>query len=560
MKKRCLPFALMGLSCVLSSCAFFPFYSSNYEDSAEFSSRSFRLINKNEVYPLTAKTMTLYFKDGGELPYVDVRNFLNSLEGLYQTRYFGFQTPTPRRLTVSWRDSSNTYSLTVDDQKDAIEVSSLTFFDLLHSTSGTDYSFDLKSVGYSESGGEGTVFSLGSYGIDIYRKKDLVLLPLCVANTIFCSSHYLNLYYNGSAVYSSYFNFAMDEECQKEAFLSNQNWGKAIPEDVAKMNKANFLFILDRYYGLWSSLPATPEFSSAQELLSSTNEADVFSAMDSILMDQIDEMHTSFDSLSFYAPTSPGRSLTFGKNRAAFLQESKELEASYKQAYPENEPVRYAGDTAILVSPYPIQTGSLSELKDKNGNLLPDAYQKDSFYYMKEMISRIDSHGGIKNILIDLSRNGGGNLGALFRILGLMSDEDVTYASKNRLDNKTTVSRMKVDADEDGDYSDKDAVSSYNWGLLTSKLTFSAANYWACYVKDHGIGKIFGEQSGGGACSIVGFVNADGSSFHLSGPSAMMTMTGKNDFHSVAQGAVPDKEVDPSSFYGNDAMLDELFD
>ncbi len=504
--------------------------------------------------------MTLYFKDGGELPYVDVKDFLSSLEGFYQTRYFAFQTPSPRRLAVSWRDRSNTYSLTVDDQKDSIEVSSLTFFDLLHSTSGTDYSFNLKSVGYSESGEEGTVFSLGSYGIEIYRKKDLVLLPLCVANTIFCSSHYLNLYFNGSAVYSSYFNFAMDEECQKEAFLTNQNWGKAIPEDVAAMNKANFLFILDRYYGLWDSLPTTPEFLSAKESLSSTDEAEVFRAMDSILMDQIDEMHTSFDSLSFYAPTSGGRSLTFGKNRTAFLQESKELEASYKQAYPDNEPIRYCDDTAILVSPYPIETGSSSELKDDKGNLLPDAYQKDSFYYMKEMLSRIRAHGGVKNVLIDLSRNGGGNLGALFRILGLMSDDDVTYASRNRLDGTTAVSRMKVDADEDGDYDDADALASYHWGLLTSKLTFSAANYWACYVKDHGIGKIFGEQSGGGACSIVGFVNADGSSFHISGPNAMMTFMGKNDFRSVAKGAVPDKEMDPGSFYGNDEMLDRLFD
>ena len=192
--------------------------------------------------------------------------------------------------------------------------------------------------------------------------------------------------------------------------------------------------------------------------------------------------------------------------------------------------------------------------------MLPDAYQKDSFYYMKEMLSRIRAHGGVKNVLIDLSRNGGGNLGALFRILGLMSDDDVTYASRNRLDGTTAVSRMKVDADEDGDYDDADALSSYHWGLLTSKLTFSAANYWACYVKDHGIGKIFGVQSGGGACSIVGFVNADGSSFHISGPNAMMTFMGKNDFRSVAKGAVPDKEMDPGSFYGNDEMLDRLFD
>lgn len=514
---------------------------------------------------MKSKSIDLYFKDGGSLAYVELSSFLKSLEGLYQTSYFSFQTMGERELDIIWRTREATYQMKVDDEANSIWVSSMDFFQLIYSTSGTNYNFALKVTDAISSPGNPVTFNLGSYGIDVYRKKDSVLLPFCVANTLFCSSHYTNLYFNGSAVYNAYFSFAMDEEAMKDAYSTNLTFNQSIPEDVAKMNKANFLFVLDNYYGLWDGIPSDLESSHPGLLasLGSSDEQKAFSAMSELIYQILDEMHSSYDSLSFYASAQGDYSLTPGPRRKAFNEESAELEASYKAAYPNDEPLRFEGDTAIIVSQYPIVTGSTADLKDSQGNLKEDAYTKDSFYFMKEMLSRIQRHGGVKNILLDLSRNGGGNLGAVFRMMGLMTDGQISYGNSNRMDGSSYCQIMKVDADEDGDYDDEDAYSSYQWGLLTSGTTFSAANYLACASRSLGIAKVFGENSGGGACPIYGFVNADGSSFHISGPSSMATVSfsgRKPVYKSVQNGAGVDKEVNHSDFYGHDDVLDALFD
>lgn len=560
---------LVAFPLCLSGCAFLPNEGSTYEDDESFEKKVFSLINYNDDYSLSATSIPLYFKDGGQLPYVEVWSFLNSLEGLYQTRYLNLSTPSSRVSEIFWKQqtslfSTSTYTLMINDKENTIACSSMTFFDLVYSTSGTDYSYSLSTSGYSQTLGGSVTFDLGVYGIEIYRKKNEVLLPFCVANTLFCSSHYFNLHYNGSKVVASYFGLAMDENAYLDLKESNLLSGGTIPQDVAEMNKANFLFVLDYFYGL------TPNgyFSRnlAQETvggLSSTSEIEAFESMGKVLSQGIDEMHTSLDSLSFYASSDVKHSLSFGGNRLNYVKESAELSTAYAAAYPNDEPLRFYDDTAIIVCDYPIKTAPYSVTHDEDGSLVEDAYKLDSFYFMKEMMNRIQAHGDVKHVLLDLSRNGGGNMGAVFRMLGFLTDEDIHYGAYRSLDGFSYSMDLQVDVDEDGDYGDEDSYSSYSWGVLTSGVTFSAANFFACYAKAYGLAEVYGEKSGGGACPIYGFVNADGSNFHISGPSQMGIPNPKGSsypFFSVQSGADVDKSLDTAYFYGCDDVLDGLFE
>ena len=568
--RKPLGFALLCLPLCLTSsgCSFLFDSSSNYQDDISLQSVYVPIKNYNDEYQLKAKRLKTYFVDGGSAPYVDVSAFLSSLEGLYQTEYLSYETIGERKLRISWRSVSETYAMVVDDEEDEISVSSMDFFNLIHDTSTTDYSFATKTVDYATVEGQEVTFSLASYSLDVYRVKDLVLIPFCLANTLFCSTHYLNFYYNGSAYYATYFDFAMDDgTAEQDAFSARTLGGGQIPEDVALLNARHFLFAMDYYYGLSSyySIGTFRSYLGVDLLgrLSSVDEEEARNAMMEVLYTKLDEMHTSFDSVSFYTAATSISSPSYGPRRTAYLAKSKQLKALYETCCPDNEPIRYYDDTAIIMSPSPIQTGASSELRDSTGALLPDAYTKDSFYYMKEMLSRIEERGGINNILLDLSQNGGGNMGAVFRILGLFSDQDVVYGGKDVLSGSGYAVRLKVDADEDKDYGDEDAYSSYKWGILTSSLTFSAANYLACNASYSGAAKIYGERSGGGSCPIIGIVNADGSSFHISGPSALQNATFDDSgvsFSGVESGAEVDKELSLEYFYGHDEMLDALFD
>lgn len=567
MEKRFLS-SVLPLSLALSACSLFANPSSTYEDDISLREKTYSLINCDSDYSLSSTSINAYFVDGGALPFVDVSSFLSSLDGLYRTEYFSYSTLSSRLCSFSWRSAEQTYSLRIDDKANTITASSMAFFDLVYSSSTTNYNLALKTSEVRGSEGKPKVFDLGAYGIEIYRKKNLVLLPFCVANTIFCSSHYFNLYFNGSAFYGSYFGFSMDEEAAKKAFASNGLGGGKIDEDVASMNAKHFLFVMDNYYGLkeYYGISSFEEYlgESIVSSLSSPEEETSRQAYMDALCYKLDEMHTSFDYPSFYYSSNGQAQVRYGERRQNYLALYNELNASYKENYPDDEPLRFFGDTAIIVSQYPIATAAKSELYDDSGKLKEDAYAKDSFFFMKEMLSRIEKHGSIKHILVDLSRNGGGNVGAVFRVLGLMSDNDIVYGSQNTLSSSSYAFSMKVDADLDGDYDDDDAYGDYEWGLLTSPLTFSAANLWACMAAYSGSAKIFGLASGGGACSIVGFVNADGSSFHISGPSMManakMNDDGTVTYGEVQSGARLDKELDAEYFYGHDDKLDALFD
>lgn len=568
MNKRNCAFLVIASVC-LSGCSFFSTSGSSYEDDADFTKKEFTLTNHNSEYSFSANSMTLYFKDGGDLPYVDVWTFLNSLEGLYQTRYLNLSTPSSRVCEIYWKQqttllNTTTYTLTIDDKANTITCSSMTFFDLVYSTSGTDYSYNLKTTAYEENPGGSVTFDLNAYGIEIYRKKNKVLLPFCVANAIFCSSHYFNLHYNGSKIAASYFGLAMDENAALDLKETNSFSGYDLPEDVALMNKANFLFTLDYFYGLTPTKYFSTHLDEATlNALSSTSRIESFNAIGKVLYNDIDEMHTSLDSLSFYLSSEDDYALNLGENRKKYLSESSDLSSAYMVACPNDEPVRFYDDTAIIVSDYPIKTASYSSTHDANGNLLSDAYKIDSFYYMKEMMGRIEAHGGIKNILLDLSRNGGGNMGAVFRMLGFLTRGQINYGGYRVIDDYAYAMGLNIDVDEDGDYEDDDSYSSYNWGILTSNVTFSAANFLACYAKTYGLAQIFGEKSGGGACPIYGFVNADGSNFHISGPSQMVipVLDGTSLKPILVQsGADVDKTLDTSYFYGHDDILDGLFE
>ncbi len=557
----------MPLLLSISGCDFFSASSSNYEDDITLRSVYCPLYNYNEEYSIQATGLKTYYVNGGSLPYVDISSFVSALEGLYQTKYISYSTPSERMLIASWRSQTTKYTLAIDDEKNTITANSMTFFDLVYSTSGTNYSFALKTVDTKMSQESPKTFDLGAYGIEIYRKKDLVLIPFCVANTLFCSNDYYNLYFNGSAYYGTYFGFALDSsDALKDSFTSRTWSGGSLPSDIASMNAKHFLFIMDNYYGL-KDYYKVDSFASylGEEVvneLSSTSEEKARQGFYTSLYEKLDEFHTSFDYYSFFC-NSTSLKPTYGPVRTAYREESSKLEASYASSCPGNEPVRFYDDTAIIIAQSPIQTGASSDLYDGNGNLKEDAYTKDSFYYMKEMLSRIEKHGGIKNVLLDMSRNGGGNMGAAFRMLGLMSDKDVVYGATNQLSGSGYAITMKIDANEDGSYEDEDAYSSYNWGILTSAVTFSAANYLACNASYSGSAKIYGERSGGGACPIVGFVNADGSSFHVSGPSMLQCAEVENgtiNFKEVQSGASLDKELSTDYFYGHDDMLDALFD
>ncbi len=186
-----------------------------------------------------------------------------------------------------------------------------------------------------------------------------------------------------------------------------------------------------------------------------------------------------------------------------------------------------------------------------------DLIVSDSAVYMEETLENIVKEEPlVSNIILDLSWNTGGNVGALYRVIGYITDEPFAVSGMNRgTDSEST---YVVSITKDNPYTD------LNWALLTTKVTFSAANSMTTIFMANDLGPTIGVQTGGGACSITPILLPNGTAFTMSSNniSAFRTGSGTEEdpyvFENVEFGLVPNYVIDLNDIYNSTILLDIL--
>lgn len=205
----------------------------------------------------------------------------------------------------------------------------------------------------------------------------------------------------------------------------------------------------------------------------------------------------------------------------------------------DEQPATYGGEWPFVV-----------EIKD-----LIDA---DSAVYLEMTFDLIDAEApNLQNAMLDLTWNTGGNVGALYRVVGFVTTEPFMTAS--------------IDGDTGGESSSYvyiDGVPSredLNWALITSPLTFSAANSLTAIFEMNDLGTIIGLQTGGGASSITPILLPNGTAFTMSSNNvgAMRTGSGTEEdpfvYTNTEYGVTPDIIIDIEDIY-NEAVLITAFE
>jgi C-terminal processing protease CtpA/Prc len=162
----------------------------------------------------------------------------------------------------------------------------------------------------------------------------------------------------------------------------------------------------------------------------------------------------------------------------------------------------------------------------------------------------------LESVTIDLTYNTGGNVGALYRVVGFVTDQPFRVSS---IDNDT--------GGASSNYVIINGTPTYpelKWSLLTSKVTFSAANSLATIFKENNLGPVIGVQSGGGAASITPILLPNGTAFTMSSNnvSAYRTGTGTDEdpyvYNDNEFGIVPDYPLFTADLYDAQKILDIL--
>ena len=179
---------------------------------------------------------------------------------------------------------------------------------------------------------------------------------------------------------------------------------------------------------------------------------------------------------------------------------SEEREAISSSTYvPDQYSIRYSDDGNMAFFNFDQFAFAMT------GRDSPDLYKTDTFAYFARQFNDIKTnHSSVKDVVIDLSTNGGGILIALMKILAIISDTNLVYVdSYAQGTNAQTRYFISVDTNGDGVYNLEDVYGDdFNIYLLCSPYSFSCGNAYPFLASKEGYATIMGTRSGGGECAV----------------------------------------------------------
>ena len=175
------------------------------------------------------------------------------------------------------------------------------------------------------------------------------------------------------------------------------------------------------------------------------------------------------------------------------------------------------------------------------------------------------AENGIKNFIIDLSCNGGGDSSVLCYMAAVMKNKDrnsnvASLSIRDEVTGGEYRSNFLLDLNLDGEFDDADKEVYYDldYALLASPFSFSCGNLTPFVAKDQGI-MVMGDRSGGGACSIMKAYTADGHFMAVSSSQYFICDSGADvdlgvevDVNLMKK--TTDGQYDNSAFYDLDAL------
>lgn len=178
----------------------------------------------------------------------------------------------------------------------------------------------------------------------------------------------------------------------------------------------------------------------------------------------------------------------------------------------------------------------------------------DSAVYLEVVFDRINAEApNLTNVVLDISANTGGNVGALYRVVGFVTDQPFKTSSISADSGTKYTSYVQIDG--------VPYNPNLNWALLTSGASFSAANSLATIWQENDLGPIVGVQTGGGTASITPVLLPSGTAFTMSsnnlGAIRLGSGTEEDPYTYINNeaGIVPDIVIGYESLYDVDTLL-----
>ncbi|MBI9009045.1 MAG: hypothetical protein JEZ05_03360 [Tenericutes bacterium] len=457
--------------------------------------------------------VNIFYVDEGTVPYIDIEEFLYMVDGAIVPEEITITPDGANGLSLTyqaeWTDFDEVtiitedYSGYFDFDENTFTVNNFDFFSGYEASTESDYGSGLIYTGADYVDGEEVTIPLGDYNFDLVIYEDAgetyYLAPFAVVNLLFLGSVYYDAYFNGDTIYGT--SYLLDDMTTMEDTMRTSSLNSATMAEDLKLSTYNFMaLVIDYFYGLKEDKKIESGYdflsASAKNLITGTDQK-VYNKLFDIAYG-LDDLHTSHAFPGFYeAPYGMGLSISdLGVRSTAYYEYSWDIDDQLEAKYGASGQPAYElldNDTICVIN--------------------IDGFDIDTPDEFAAILDGLPA--SVTDVVVSLISNGGGNLGAVLRIFGYMTEEAFMYHSQNPADNSAATYYIESES----------VAYNYDFAVLSSGVSFSAANLFVNIAKELGI-PVLGQDSGGGASSIGVIITPDGTGLIISTNNVLSTRVG----------------------------------
>ncbi|MCE6115420.1 S41 family peptidase [Mycoplasmopsis agalactiae] len=460
--------------------------------------------------------------------YVGIQEFLKSISKIVKNENINFSFDGSKAVLTykAGINSKNALTLTVDYTKQKIFVSNYKFFtEILRNFERGEEKLDIQLLDKKyKNQTESFEYDLKKYEIDILKDKNDLYLPQILLNQIILNESNVQTYFNGEVL--NLFRFAESLQGLGPIYLkqSTQNNDNNIPKGLKEFQTKYFSFLLDYYYGVKpESNDSYRGFVEEYKSQITHNNSDIHYLSTRKIVNDLDDFHSAYIMDGYYSksPDVIKHPIPMNKRVSDRLKLGEELGRLYFKDNIEYSNVYTPDGKTSVISFKSFEENSAKHIE----NSLKEAKNK-----------------GVKNIIFNVTLNGGGYIGSAFEIMGFLTDQPFNVWTYNPLSGEKKIETIKS----------KKPKYDFNYFVLTAPFAFSAGNIFPQLVRDNNLGKIIGYDTFGGSSAIGYYILPTGDIIQLS---SNTVFTNKN-FETTEFGIRPDYLFDENIETGAKNLYD----
>ena len=421
---------------------------------------------------------------------------------------------------------------------------------------------DLYLIGHYERSyrsGKTIAIYLDDYQIPVPEYEGVHYLPLQFVSDMILATTVCSLYYNGEIVVAG---SASDIKTKlADRYYTNKDRVKS--NALTQYTYNELCLALDYCYGLKEEHNITDfdTFFTQTGLFTkfgSADPADTWQGLLELTLAYLSDGHSGallhpsdFDAMSDY-------SNPLYINLLESLNAALRYSIARGQAHPEGLPAyQEVGDTAYITFDS-FSMKSRSEIDYYEVELENSASDTIVLLmYANEQLHR--ENCPIKNVVIDLTNNGGGAADAAMCVIAWVLGT-ATFSLENEISGSQGTNMYVFDANRDRQINvEEDSIAHLNRYCLISPCSFSCGNLVPAAFKRSDSVTMIGRTSGGGACVVHALSTADGAGFCVSGQWRVNSVT-NGSYISVDEGVEPDVYITHIETMYDREKLTELID